>query len=51
MRSLSLSAGLATARHQESFGLRIDTLRGTGTYWAGGPGLLDAGGVATGRPA
>ncbi|UOQ69322.1 hypothetical protein [Hymenobacter volaticus] len=49
VRSLSLSAGLATARHQESFGLRIDTLRGTGTYWAGRPPASSMpGGVATG---
>jgi hypothetical protein len=49
VRSLSVTAGLATARHHEYFALSIDTLRGPGTYPAGPPpASLPAGAVSTG---
>ncbi|WBA44135.1 hypothetical protein [Hymenobacter canadensis] len=37
VRRFSISAGLITPRHQESFALTIDTLRGTGTYISRSP--------------
>lgn len=49
VRSFSLSAGLLTPSRQEDFSLRIDTLRGIGTYVAGPPPAnLPPGAVGTG---
>ena len=49
VRFFSVSAGLITPGHQEEFGFRIDTLRGTGTYLSGPrPAWLQPGDVGTG---